>query len=290
MSKLLAILLALLVSGQACAWGAAGHRVTGALAYDLLAPGAKRAVDHLLQGQSLEDAATWADDMRSNRDNADFWGYDHAATWHFINVAPGESYAQSTKSPAGDAYQALAAFRAILELKPVPPGPVRDGLVLYFGNLDDPRNSAALQVFALRFLVHLVGDLHQPLHVAYAHDRGGNDFSLAWENRPANLHGLWDTRLVNALAGNDGALQRQLQRRLDTLSARDRDALAAAPPIQWLAETAELRDRVYRETRTGGNYGADYAEHFREAVELQLLAAALRLAGILNGLYADDAN
>ena len=283
--RLLTLLLFLLAAAGAQGFGAKGHRVTGALAERHLTPEARAAVEEILDGGSLAEASTWADEMRGAPDNETFWGYDHAASWHFVNVGPGLDYAASEKSPAGDAYAALLSFIAILEGRSPPPGPVRDGLAFYFGNLDSPANAARLKAFALRFLVHLAGDLHQPLHVGYAEDQGGNQVRLRWFGESSNLHRVWDSQLLDTLGLGERALVRRLTARAADLPAAELDTLLSPEPAAWLDEGLTLRDRVYTREVRDGVLGERYAEAFAPLLEEQLLKSGLRLAALLNALF-----
>ncbi len=170
------VVLTLGCAHTALGWGAKGHRVIGVLAEEHLTAAARAAVNEILDGEDLATVSTWADDMRSSPDNREFWS-DYSAVWHYVNVAPGVSYADSEKNPRGDAYVAVATFIAILRDEAVPAGPVREGLEFYFGDLAARKTD--VRRFALKFLVHILEDLQQPVHSGYADDRGGNDVRLS---------------------------------------------------------------------------------------------------------------
>jgi hypothetical protein len=276
------VLLTGFASSSAYAWGAKGHRVIGALAEQRLTPAARARVTAILEGEDLATVSTWADEMRSSGDKPGFWT-DYAANWHYVNVAPGADYASSVKNPRGDAYAALETFVAILLDQPVPEGPVREGLVLYFGELDT--HAADVKRFALKFLVHIVGDLQQPLHSGYADDRGGNEARVTWFGAPSNLHAVWDTRLVEQTGLAYPELARRLGGRIARTPASDIRLWESAAPIAWIAEAQDTLQRIYERHATQTELDSRYAAAFVPTVELQLLKGGLRTAHVLNSLF-----
>ena len=283
--SLLFIPLALLLSciaGHALAWGATGHRVIGALAQERLTPAARAAVTELLDGSDLVTASTWADEMRDAKDKPAFWS-EYAAAWHYVNVAPGADYQGSAKHPNGDAYAALETFIAILLDAPVPDGPVRDGLELYFGDLE--QRQTEVKRFALKFLVHILGDLQQPLHNGYAEDRGGNEARVTWFGTPTNLHSVWDTRLVEQPGLTYTQLARRLSLRITRTPASDIRLWERAAPAEWIAEAHDTLERIYTRQATQTNLDSRYTATFAPTMELQLLKGGLRTAYVLNSVF-----
>lgn len=276
---LVAILL--LHSGSVLAWGSKGHRIITALAEPHLTPAARAAVTEILAGEDLGSAAIWADTMRSSASNPEFWS--QAAHWHYVNVPAGQDYADAKVDPRGDAYVALQAFAAILHNEPVPAGPVRDGLVAYFGGLDP--QSPELKRFALRFLLHIIADLQQPLHSAYADDRGGNAIDVLWLGEPGNLHNLWDSQLVEYAKLNVDAYARRLESWRSHMPASDIHYMETAEPLEWMRDSRKILDRMYSWHDGRNEFGTDYAATFVPSVELQLLKGGLRTAYVLNSLF-----
>jgi hypothetical protein len=276
------VVVLLLYSGSVLAWGSKGHRVIAAIAEQQLTPATRAAVAALLDGESLASAATWADTMRSSTDNPEFWS-SHAANWHYVNIPAGATYADTPPSPRGDAYAALAAFTAILLDEPVPAGPVREGLEFYFGSLE--RKPAEVKRFALKFLLHIVGDLQQPLHSGYADDRGGNDVTLQWFGDRSNLHALWDTLLVEQPKLSERRLTARLINRLGRTPAIDIRALERADPLVWIDESRRILQRIYARLDGRNELGAAYAAEFVPTMEQQLVKGGLRTAYLLNGIF-----
>jgi hypothetical protein len=283
----LLFLLLLTTSGPALAWGTKGHRVIGAIAEANLTPAAKAAVASILQGEDFVAATTWADEMRGARDNPEFWRRI-TANWHYVNIDAGSDYAASPKNPQGDARLALDTFIAILLDQPVPAGPVRTGLEFYFGTLQD--NDAELKRFALKFLMHVIADLQQPLHSGYAADRGGNAIAINWFGRRSNLHSLWDTLIVEQANLDEAALTRRLLNRIGSTPAIDLRYMESTTFDQWLQESTSLLARIHARNNppdTGGanDFGAVYAAEFVPTMEQQLIRGGLRTAFVLNTLF-----
>ena len=160
----LAAVIAATLSSPALAWGRLGHRVISRFAESRLTPAAKAGIAALLEtGESIADASMWADDYRSRHRNT--------APWHYVNVPLDE--------PRYD--DRFADKRR---------GSIIDKMAEFKATLKDSRRSLEDRRFALRFLVHLVGDLHQPMHVGDNRDRGGNNTQVRWFDQGTNMHRL----------------------------------------------------------------------------------------------------
>ena len=281
---LLLILLTtlLLHPGHALAWGAKGHRIVAALAEQRLTPATQNALAELLQGEDLGAVATWADDMRSSEANAEFWR-DWAANWHYVNIPAGQRYEEAPKNPRGDAYQALFTFSSILLKDPIPEGPVRTGLESYFGELQT--DSVELQRFALKFLIHIVADLHQPLHNGYLEDRGGNSIDLLWNGETTNLHRLWDSQLLDSRNTNEAGWVRRLGNRISRIPVSDLRGLEQLDMDVWTSEADQLLSRIHDSQSASRNPDDTYTARFLPTVEYQLIRASLRTARFLNSIY-----
>jgi hypothetical protein len=169
----LVLLLALDAATPAWAWGRLGHRLTARFAEGRLNPRAKAAIAELLEpGESLADASTWADEHRRE--------IRGSAPWHYVDVPLDEP--QYDARFAGDDPRKGFIVPKLMEF------------INVLGNPDRPIEERRV---ALRFVVHLVGDLHQPLHVGDNHDRGGNDTQVQWFNRGSNMHRVWDSDILD---------------------------------------------------------------------------------------------
>jgi hypothetical protein len=280
--RFLLLLLLFAAGNPALAWGNKGHRIIGMLAEAHLTPAARAAIDSILQGEDFVAATTWADEMRNSGVNPAFWART-AANWHYVNIDAGSDYAASPKNPQGDAVVALETFIAILLDEPLPAGPVELGLQSYFGTVEN--RPPELKRFALKFLLHIVGDLQQPLHSGYAADRGGNAIEVSWYGRRSNLHSLWDTLLLEQPNLDEAAFTSRLLNRIRSTPAIDLRYMESATPDQWLQESTLLLARIHTRNTDTNTFGADYAAEFVPTVEQQLVRGGLRTAYLLNTLF-----
>lgn len=267
--KFVLVSLTLLSSASpALAWGKTGHRVVAALADAQLSGLARAHVKELLGVESLDEAATWPDEMRSAPDQ--FW-QKTATPWHYVTLN-GVIYDHAPSE--GDALEALQRFSATLR---------------------DPNASLADKQLALRFVVHLVGDLHQPLHVGKCCDKGGNDIKVKWFGKDLNLHSVWDSALVDDEQLSFTELTAKLQRHT---SNDDVIRWWDINPRDWISESAQIRETVYPAMPPKGakdkkgqpavpELSYSYVYKFTPVMEQRLKQAGVRLAAYLNAIYAE---
>ena len=141
---------------------------------------------------------------------------------------------------------------------------------------------------ALRFLVHLVGDLHQPLHAGHEDDRGGNDIKVRWFGEDSNLHRVWDSQLLQQRDLDYLELTTEYQERFEALSPAERRIILEPRPSSWLAEAIDLRTSAYDLSGESNNLGETYVEDNLPLIEEQLLRGGIRLALLLNRIFADS--
>lgn len=254
--RLLLILTALLSlpAAPALAWGQTGHRVTGTIAEQHLSGLARARIRMILGDESLAEASTWADEMRS--DPATFW-QKTANPWHYVTVPVGRNYAQVGAPPEGDAASALKRFTATLH---------------------SPNASREEKQLALRFTVHIIGDLHQPLHAGNGTDKGGNDVKVTFFGENSNLHSVWDSGIVDRQNLSYSEYADRLNRRIHP---QEVVTWWQADPAVWIAESTKLRDGLYPTT---GSLSWDYAYKHLPTVEMRLQQAGIRMAAYLNQL------
>ena len=241
----------LLLAAPALAWGPTGHRVAALVAEDHLSRPALAEIETLLKGETLAEASTWADEVRERRT------WRQSGPWHYVNIPDGQTYEQSRKNRRGDILTAIERFR-------------RD--------LANRRNSRAKRANALRFLIHFIADLHQPLHVGRYEDRGGNTIEVTWFGEPMNLHRVWDSQIISRRRISF----RRWHDSLDRPSRKQVAAWTASGPLHWAAESQALRAQVYRigDGKLGERYDRDNLPVVRE----RLLQAGVRLAAFLDDI------
>lgn len=232
------------------AWGVLGHRVVAELAWEQLSPTARAAASRLLAlepGATLASVANWAD---VNRDDA-------TRSWHFVNFSAGTcSYEPSRDCPDGQCVVAATAQQ----------------LAVLASDASD-----AQKLIALKYVVHLVADLHQPLHAGHADDRGGNRYQLQAFGSGTNLHALWDSGLLRERGDSTKLLVHMLKMLPDAALAQDLDLTHAA------RESCQIVDMpgFY----PPHNLPDNYAVRFNPILDRQLALAGARLAGLLNRLW-----
>ncbi|MBV1901423.1 MAG: S1/P1 nuclease [Kordiimonadaceae bacterium] len=260
MFRLLGLTIAILtLSSHVSAFGPTGHRTVAEIASKHLTSEASAAIKGLLGNEFMAEAATWPDEMRSSPDP--FWRRE-SQTYHYINMPDGVSYEESEKNPNGDALTALALFTATVKDKEKP--------------LKERQR-------ALRFILHLVGDLHQPLHAGRAEDRGGNRIDVVWFEQMSNLHKVWDEDLINYAGLSFTEWTRFLNAKISTEQIAE---WQKATPQVWATELTALRGAVYNVENAIMSY--DYVYQHMPLIKSQLSKGGIRLAGYLNALFKAD--
>ena len=272
----------ILTGSPARAWGDLGHEVTALIAYRHLLPAARAALDTLLATDTdtltagdFAGRATWADKYRT--------AHRETAAWHFVDI--------EIERP--DLQRACFGFPAVPAGQWASQGPAQDcvvnKIVEFAAELKNPSTPAPERLLALKFLIHFVGDLHQPLHAADHDDRGGNCISLSPPlEAQNNLHAYWDVSVVNALGHSAAQIADQLDARL---SAGDIKDWTAGSPQSWAMDTFEIgRRNAYAlpsmpTCQSGGSVALTpaYRAQAEKDAATQLQKAAVRLAAVLNG-------
>ena len=248
-----AILLGVVLAspGRVLGFGATGHRIVAQIASWQLEPRVAREVRRLLEGESLVAAATWADEVRGQEE----WAY--LSPWHYVNLDP-----------------EVGRFEGCPEV-----GCLVDALRDAVTVLGDRSRSDSERRLALRLIAHFVGDIHQPLHVSHARDRGGNRIVVTFFGEEWNLHSVWDSGIVSRRRGSWRRLARSLRS-----TPRDIDVSWSEDAVlRWLEESYELSiEVVYPSAGAGADLGRSYVAAYRPLVDAQLQKAGLRLGALLN--------
>ena len=251
--SLLVLALSLAMAAHAFAWGAQGHEVIASVAWQRLNPQARQEVTRLLAlepGQTLESIATWADEHRSPA----------TSVWHYVNF-PRTSckYEPERDCPGGRCVVAAIAHQA---------------------SVFASHASDAERLKALKYLVHLVGDVHQPLHAGYQDDRGGNRFQLQLWMHARNLHAVWDSGLLRNVDLDNEAFSALLRRVPLASDFLDLD------PAHMAQESCRIVAQAGFYPDTG--LSAAYTQRFTPVLQQRLALAAARLAALLNAAVAQS--
>jgi len=258
MKKYLLLCLFVCVGFALISWGTLGHHIVGEIAENHLTPEAKAGVHELLGNQSLADVSSWADDIR--KDNPE------TGSWHFLNLEVGLSFPDFEKQvetmATGNVYKSI--LQAVHDLK-------------------DNTLSQRKKVDALKFLVHFVGDAHQPMHVSRAEDKGGNTIAMTYNSEFTNLHSIWDSKLLE----QDGTDYKKLAAKYDQATPAQIAKWQSDPVIIWVWESYQVSSILYTEVDSMQNksVGKAYYEQHIPVVENRIEKAGIRLAGLLNAIY-----
>jgi hypothetical protein len=260
----------LVLPAEVLAFGALGHRTAVLLAEQKLCPAARDEIEDLDDRQPLTELALWADKIRDDP------AWERAVPWHYINFPE--------LPPGAGLKQARAAIDAFHH---PPEGDVLTAIERFTATLADRSRPRAERAEALRFVVHFVVDVHQPLHVARASDGGGTEVDVRVGDDVRSLHGFWDTSVFN----RRGVAPEQFARELDAAFEAVPAARAHDPPAQWAAESLVLRPTVYSFAPAQGPALLDdaYRSMAQRIAEQRLVLAAARLAATLNAALCGTA-
>lgn len=256
MRKVLSIALALLIPAMALAWGPKGHDTVAYIAEKHLSKKALKKVTAVLEGHSLVYVANWLD----NASHTDEYAY--TKTWHYVNVDPEEgTYAESKKDSAGDA---VVAINTLVE------------------NLKSGELTPEEERVQLMMLIHIVGDIHCPMHAGRKSDRGGNGTKVKYFGSQKKLHSVWDSEIVES-AHRWGYSEWQEQ--VDRATPKQVQAYMQGTPNDWIEETVVLANYIYENSATGANLSYDYVAQYTPILEEQFLKGGIRLAKLIEEIY-----
>lgn len=258
-------ILMLLNGISAFAWGPKGHDVVAAIAEQNLTKKAKKRISELLDGKSIVYYSSWMDNIQ----NSPYWedGYYKTKTWHYANVDKGLTYETMKKNENGDVVAGLTMLT--------------DQMMNNYDNLTD-----SMRVDYLKMIVHMVGDLHCPMHAGRFSDLGGNRTKVMWFREETNLHSVWDSKMI------DSARKWSYSEWRDHLDRKDKKFKKAAVQgtyEEWFMGTvenaAEIYDYVERQDKKEPNLSYQFVYDFSPMLEEQLLLGGLRLAHVLNSIF-----
>ncbi len=250
----------LLLPCETFAWGKIGHRVAARIAEDNLTPHARTAIESLLgSGVRLSDVANWADEQQE---------VTGTGTWHYVNVPISESRYDRRYCPAqGCVVSKVEDFRRLLQ---------------------DPGAGKAQKQMALRFLVHFIADLHQPLHVGDDNDKGGNLLQVQFFGQGTNLHRLWDSQIMERHTQNENVWMWDVS---FMANPKNRSEWSKGSPEDWATESLILAKSAHRLPgslawiTSGTRISPEYCRIALPVIQKQLAKAGIRTAWILNQIF-----
>ncbi|MBO5732074.1 MAG: S1/P1 nuclease [Alistipes sp.] len=256
MRKLVFTLMAALLPSIAFAWGQKGHDVVANIAEQHISKRAKAKIERVLDGHSMVYVANWMDNASHTPD------YSYTKTWHYCNAdASNGGYAEAAKNEKGDVVVAITDIVTRLKSGEL--------------SADDER-------VALMMLIHLVGDLHCPMHAGRAEDLGGNRVKVSFFGKKTNLHSVWDSDIVESAHRWSYS---EWQQQIDRVERRVAKSYVQGDVVAWYDESLRIAATIYEATPEDSKLSYDYVGRFRTTIEEQLLKGGLRLAALLEEIY-----
>src|SRR5262249_54554375 len=247
------ICVAAVLPMNALSWGDHGHRIVALVAANYLSPKARQGVADLIGDSSLAEMATWADEYPLS--------HPDTKPWHFVDIPKAASnYDAARDCSGGDCViAALDKYKTVL------------------GDSNQSKND---RLMALRFIVHFVGDMHQPLHCADNNDRGGNNIKVVFLGRRSNLHAVWDTGIIEEAGLEEAEFADEL---ISTITDEKVRQAQQGTFVDWALQAHKVAvSNAYRLPPANGKsarvLGQNYYNANWAAVDRQLTVAGLRLA------------
>lgn len=244
-----------MIKANSIDWGKTGHRTVGAVASKYLKNKTKRKIAEILDGQSLAEVANFADDIKSDK------RYNKFYSWHYVNMPFDVDYQHAVKNPKGDLVTGIEKCKAVIK---------------------DKNSSKADKAFYLKLLVHFIGDMHQPLHVGRKEDKGGNMVQVQWFGKGTNLHSVWDAKMIDFYKMSYS----EMANNADEVTKKQVEAIQKGTIVDWINETHQLAIKTYGSAKVGENLRYRYMYDNFGLVRSQLQKGGIRLAKVLNELFA----
>jgi len=258
MKKRLYITVFILSSIALISWGVTGHHTVAKIAENHLTPKTQAAIKELLGKETLPEVSTWADEIRSNPD------YKFTGAYHYVNLPAGLNFEQFVTAikalPMDNAYKIIQKCEM---------------------DIANPQKSKQAKVTALKFLVHVIGDIHQPMHVSHAEDKGGNDIQITFNGDGSNLHSLWDSGLIE----QEDLSYEKMAVAYDTATPAQITKWQSDNLLIWLWESYQVAEILYKEAAENPKFEKEYYDEHIATLQNRILKGGIRLAGVLNGLF-----
>jgi hypothetical protein len=260
MKRISILICGLFLSTQLLALGQTSHRVTGELATLYLNDHSKHQLQKLLGNQSLAEISTYVDKMQS--EDSEYWKKT-SKPFHFVTVPDDKTYVEVGAPVQGDAVSALKKYSELLI---------------------NNQSSTADKAFAVKWIVHIIGDLHQPLHAGNGLDRGGNQFKVTYFGKKTNLHSVWDYHMV---ASNGLSYTEMTAWLANKITEQQAQAWRTTDPLVWIEESIAIRKSIYPKN-TELRYA--YPHKHLPILNKRIQMAGVRIAHYLNHLLAQSNN
>jgi hypothetical protein len=258
LKKIMLVVMLTSFSTLFISWGVVGHRAIGEIAANRLGSKARASVKEILGTESLAMVSTYPDEIRP------YSQFSYTAPWHYVNMPVGLSYEEFSKQLV--ALDKPNIYKAILNC---------------IADLKSSSKSKAEKVFAMKFLVHLIGDIHQPMHTGHSEDSGGNAIKVKLMRKETNLHGLWDSGLIDYA----GLTYKELAAVCGDLQKKDVKAWQNEDVIKWAFESYQITEQLYAEAAKKPEFDYDYYPQHADLMKKRIAQAGIRLAYVLNNIY-----
>lgn len=252
MNKRFALLFVLLfgVFANSYAWGPRGHKIITQIAKTYLDPAVLDSIDHYLEDITMEKAGYWMDEVVMNS------SYDFMKPWHVVAIEADKTYVR-TKNP--DIVNVLENLINTLKKRKT--------------------QSKTEILLSLKILIHLVADIHQPLHCGFAKDKGGNSIKLRFYFKSTNLHDVWDADILEYKA----ITTEDCMRLTYNLTKRDITQYQKVDILKWMEESRALLSYAY--DFKGNKIEDEYVDKVTPIIKMQMIKAGIRLATVLNQTF-----
>lgn len=259
MRKLLLAAILFYIPMHSMAWGVLGHRIVAQIAESYLTHKARKQIQRILGYESMAITSNWPDFIKSDSN------FNYLSNWHYINLREGLAEAAIedilSKDTTVNAYTKIGWLSQQLKNKELSPD---------------------LKLMYLRLLIHIVGDVHQPMHVGRFEDLGGNRIKVQWFNSPTNLHALWDEKLIDF----QQLSYTEYVTAINHATKEQRKQWQAEPVSRWIIDSYNIAQKLYGEITTPDQklsfrYNFDHVQTLND----QLLKGGVHLAGLLNEIF-----
>lgn len=251
--------LFLYIPQNSFAWGQQGHRIVGKIADSYLTETARKNIQNIIPFESVAMISTWADFIKSDST------FKYLDTWHYVNLQPG-----LTAQAFNDFFAQDTSVTLYTKLNFI---------------INEFKTNKLLandqKVMYLKLLVHMVGDLHQPMHLGRPDDRGGNAVRVNWFRDASNLHRVWDENLISF----QELSYTEYAEWVNNIPKEKLEFIKNRTMLEHIWDTYQVTQKIYAETIPNDRLGYDYNYRFVGDLNDQLLKGGIHLAMILNDIF-----